>query len=88
VKADFLLVDMLKLETADERETMNGQSDGKIALIARGVNSWAEHQRARKLGFSFFQRDFFLTRQLFRRTFRHAAQRGAPAARVDRCRDE
>jgi hypothetical protein len=35
VKADFLLADMQKLAAADERETMNGQTDGETALIAQ-----------------------------------------------------
>jgi c-di-GMP-related signal transduction protein len=38
---------------------MAGQLDGKTALIAQGVDSWEEHKRARKLGFCFFQGDFF-----------------------------
>jgi len=63
--ADFLLVDVGKLPVAEQRVTVSGHLDGKAAPVARGVDSWEEHKRARCLGFRFFQGDFFLTPQLF-----------------------
>jgi EAL and modified HD-GYP domain-containing signal transduction protein len=75
--ADFLRVDIGKLADQKQRETMNGQSDGKTALIAEGVDSWEEHQQARSLGFCFFQGDFFLTPQLLRKREMTGTRRSA-----------
>jgi EAL and modified HD-GYP domain-containing signal transduction protein len=65
--ADYLRVDLRKLKSEHHAETMRGQREGQTSLIAYGVNSWEDHRRARGLGFRYFQGDFFLQPQLFRR---------------------
>ena len=67
VLADFLRVDLRNLQAADRAETLKAQRPGKTMLIAHGVDSWEQHRDARAMGFRYFQGDFFMRPQLFRR---------------------
>jgi c-di-GMP-related signal transduction protein len=67
VLADFLRVELRNLKAAERAETIRPQQAGKTMLIAHNVDSWEEHRDARALGIRYFQGDFFMKPQLFRR---------------------
>jgi len=67
VLADYLRADINAL-TAEERSRIaSAYRNDSSALIAQNVCTWDDHKAARRLGFTFFQGDFFLKPQLFRR---------------------
>jgi EAL and modified HD-GYP domain-containing signal transduction protein len=67
VLADFLRVDVNTLSPDECSRVAAGYRNDHAALIAQNVSTWETHKTARRLGFTFFQGDFFLKPQLFRR---------------------
>lgn len=65
--AEFLRADINTLTSTERSKVASGSYNYDASLIAQDVNTWEDHQAARRLGFTSFQGAFFLKPQLFRR---------------------
>lgn len=65
--SDYLKVDFHETSKEFQAEVGARYATGKSRLVAKKIESWAEYDRARRLGFSFLQGFFFLEPQILQK---------------------
>ena len=64
---DYLRVNLGSFKESDLGGSAGRPTRGQNSAIAGGIHSWEDHRKARELGIRYFQGDFFMKPQLFRR---------------------
>lgn len=65
---DFVKVDFFKIAPAECESIREALARGRAKLIAKKIESWEGFEKAREMGYDFFQGHFFLEPQVLKRT--------------------